>query len=278
MIADLLAIDNTGDDSHRFWDNSAFGLLSGLIAYVASLDDEQLSAIVSEKVTTGKSTFALLKQSKANRRRNVSNLIRTLHSDDVVYNLATVLDDIGKYIPQLAYREIASFLQKADKERSGVLSTVNSYLKAFNSEKVLSTLDDSSFLLNDILWDGAPDFHIYLIIPPDKLKSHKALFASLGRDNPLRAITSRFRSIPAKRTLFVLDECAQLGTFPFLESAITLCRGYGLQTWTFWQDLAQLKQLLQNRVGNHDQQLRDSADVWRKQLQCCAAACEFRWR
>jgi type IV secretion system protein VirD4 len=58
----------------------------------------------------------------------------------------------------------------------------------------------------------------------------------------MKAITSR-KVMPRNRTLFVIDECAQLGNFPFLESAITLCRGYGLQTWTFWQDLSQLRQL-----------------------------------
>ncbi|MEI6539066.1 MAG: TraM recognition domain-containing protein [Planctomycetota bacterium] len=34
--------------------------------------------------------------------------------------------------------------------------------------------------------------------------------------------------------MFILDECAQLGTVPLLEQAVTLLRGYGLQVWTFW--------------------------------------------
>ena len=42
-------------------------------------------------------------------------------------------------------------------------------------------------------------------------------------------------------TLFLLDEAAQLGEFPPLRQAITLLRGYGLQTWSFWQDVDQLK-------------------------------------
>jgi type IV secretion system protein VirD4 len=41
----------------------------------------------------------------------------------------------------------------------------------------------------------------------------------------------------------MLDEAAQLGHFPPLRKAITLLRGYGLQTWSFWQDLSQLKRL-----------------------------------
>jgi type IV secretion system protein VirD4 len=42
-------------------------------------------------------------------------------------------------------------------------------------------------------------------------------------------------------TLFLVDESARLGHFPLLEAAVTLCRGYGLRVWTFWQDLQQLR-------------------------------------
>ena len=246
MLADLLSLDNVGKGMDRFWHNSAYGLLSGVISYVASLDDVNLkpktqnpSTSEDSKDDKPKGNATALAINKAGSRLTFSSLMKTLHSDDVVYNLAVVLDTIGKHIPPSAYREIASFLQKADKERSGVLSTANSYLKAFHSERVLETMDDSSFPLNDIVL-GKP-ISIFLIIPPDKLNSHKALLR-IWIGVIMKAITSR-KVIPSSRTLFVIDECAQLGTFPFLESAITLCRGYGLQTWTFWQDLAQLKKL-----------------------------------
>jgi type IV secretion system protein VirD4 len=56
----------------------------------------------------------------------------------------------------------------------------------------------------------------------------------------------RRTTMPRQRTLFLLDECAQLGSLPALRQAITLLRGSGLQTWTFWQDLSQLRQLYPN--------------------------------
>ena len=46
-----------------------------------------------------------------------------------------------------------------------------------------------------------------------------------------------------KPTLFMLDEAAQLGTLKQLRRAITLLRGYGVRTWSFWQDLSQLQTL-----------------------------------
>lgn len=242
MLAELLSLGNVSSGSDSFWHNSAYGLLSGVIAYIASLDDKHMISTGNEdtNVVDGKNvTNSVIRKNTDGSRRIFSNLMRTLHSDDVIYNLAVVLETLGKSIPHLAYSEISSFLQRADKERSGVLSTAVSYLKAFNSEKVLGTLDKSSFMLTDIML-GRP-ISVYLIIPPDKLASHKALLR-IWVGSIMSAITSR-RVIPKDRTLFVIDECAQLGSFPFLESAITLCRGYGLQTWTFWQDLAQLKKL-----------------------------------
>jgi type IV secretion system protein VirD4 len=41
----------------------------------------------------------------------------------------------------------------------------------------------------------------------------------------------------------MIDEAAQLGRFSLLEESITLLRGYGMRTWTFWQDLAQIESL-----------------------------------
>ena len=52
----------------------------------------------------------------------------------------------------------------------------------------------------------------------------------------------RRRVGPALPTLLMLDEAAQLGEFAPLQTAITLLRGYGVQTWSLWQDPAQLKQ------------------------------------
>ncbi|KAM3722737.1 Receptor expression-enhancing protein [Dirofilaria immitis] len=52
-----------------------------------------------------------------------------MRSSDVVYNLAVVLDTMGKVIHPVAYMNISAFLQRADEERSGVVSTMNSSLE-----------------------------------------------------------------------------------------------------------------------------------------------------
>ena len=73
------------------------------------------------------------------------------------------------------------------------------------------------------------------------LESHSRLLRLwLGA---LMSCITRRRARPRHATLFVLDEAAQLGELPHLRQAITLLRGYGLQTWSFWQDASQLQML-----------------------------------
>ena len=76
------------------------------------------------------------------------------------------------------------------------------------------------------------------------LESHAALLR-VWINALLKAIMKRRHRVE-KSTLMLLDKAAQLGAFPPLRQAITLMRGYGLQTWSFWQDLSQLKQAYPN--------------------------------
>lgn len=82
---------------------------------------------------------------------------------------------------------------------------------------------------------------IYIVMPPHMLLSHGRLLR-LWVGSLMTAIMRR-RARPPLATLFVLDEAAQLGTFNELRQAVTLLRGYGLQTWSFWQDASQLQNL-----------------------------------
>jgi type IV secretion system protein VirD4 len=82
---------------------------------------------------------------------------------------------------------------------------------------------------------------IYLILPPDKLDSHGRILR-MWIGCLMEQIAQRRFQVP-KPTLFILDEAAQLGTLQQLRRAITLMRGYGLRTWSFWQDLSQLQSL-----------------------------------
>ena len=242
MLAELLAMDNKGGEE-PFWDLSACGLLSGLIADTAvrvPRENRHLDTVRQYLMSDITQEEELQEGDRYNLRfpkNQFSHL--TAKPPTSVLNMIKRLDTYGVEMNRMAYDEISSFVAMPDKTLGSVLASAQSFIKAFLSERVVRTLRDSSFSLSDIV-SGKP-ISIYLIIPPDKLQSHRALL-KLWVGTLLKAITSR-KQIPHQRTLFFLDECAQLGSFPFLETVITLCRGYGLQAWSFWQDIGQIRQL-----------------------------------
>lgn len=122
---------------------------------------------------------------------------------------------------------------------AGIFSFALDGLSFLRGADVGSATARSSFELSDIT-EGAPTT-VFLVLPPDKLESHRKLLR-LWVGTLLGAI-SRRRRRPERATLLLLDEAAQLGTLPHLRQAMTLMRGYGLQVWSFWQGRDQIEAL-----------------------------------
>ena len=124
----------------------------------------------------------------------------------------------------------------------GILSFAQSIISVVKTGAIEASLRSTSFDLNGVV-AGAP-LSIYLVLPPHMLSSHGRLLR-LWVQSLMTLISSR-NSRPPQSTLFILDEAAQLGTFDALRTAVTLMRGYGVQTWSFWQDSSQLVTLYPN--------------------------------
>ncbi len=198
--------------SEPFWDIWGRSLLSGVIAYVAEHEPEE--------------------------NRHFGRVREILKNDDVVFNLAALLDKTPN-LAGIARTEISAFVQLVDQTRSGVLATAQSYTEVVNSEPARKTLSRTSLDL-DAVESGAP-MTIYLVIPPDKLASHGPLLR-LWIGSLLKTVMNR-PARPERDTLFVIDECGQLGQLEHLRVAMTLLRGYGLKVWAFFQDMSQMRRL-----------------------------------
>ena len=122
---------------------------------------------------------------------------------------------------------------------ASILSTAQSHTDFLRSSGAQQTLGQSTIDL-DAITRGDP-LSIFIVVPPEKLESHGKLLR-LWIGAMMSAITRRSQR-PDLPTLFILDEAAQLGALKQLRQAITLLRGYGLRTWSFWQDLSQLKMM-----------------------------------
>jgi len=124
----------------------------------------------------------------------------------------------------------------------GIISFSQEMVDFLRGDQIQASVASTSFDLEDVT-KGAP-LSIYLVLPPHMLESHSRLLRLWL--TALFACVTRRRARPPHATLFILDEAAQLGELSHLRQAITLLRGYGMQTWSFWQDPSQLQMIYAN--------------------------------
>ncbi len=216
MLAELVMLEKSSPRD-PFWDNWASTVISGMAIYLATSPASEDPA-----------------------KRSFGAMRDMIYNNDSVYGMAKLLDEQGSTMDKEAYQEIGAFLSiSADNTRSGVLATVQQYLRLFGSPTVRKALELTTFDLEQIVKGG--ELTIYIIIPPNKLNSHRALFRLWV--GSLLALVAHRTTLPPMNTLFLIDEAAQLGHLSLLQQAKTLLRGYGLQAWSFWQDISQIKKL-----------------------------------
>ncbi len=136
----------------------------------------------------------------------------------------------------LVARGAARLLQKAEKERSGVLSTAQSHTHFLDSPRMAEVLGRSTVNLAALKREAAS---VYLILPTERMDGY-ARWLRLMIACALLAMT-RTRGQPAARVLFLLDEFAHLGRMAPVQQGIGLAGGFGVTFWLIVQDLSQLR-------------------------------------
>ena len=211
MVDDVQKICNLLLPEQEFWQNEARSLLLGVILYLCAVPE---------------------------KTRSLGEVVRTMRSDDVVYNLAVVLDTIGKRIHPVAYMNIAAFLQKADKERSGVVSTMNSSLELWANPLIDTATASSDF---DIQQMKREKTTVYVGVSPDNLQRLEPLLKVFYQ----QATDFLTRKMPTKDepygVLFMMDEFPSLGEMPQFQTGIAYFRGYRVKLFVICQDTQQLK-------------------------------------
>jgi len=206
-LADQLVVRSGG--SEPYWDDAAANLVQGLILHVAALPDEL-------------------------RHIGTVRAFLTLPEDEFLLLLAQMSTSTVGF--SVVARCANTFMSKAEKDRSGVLSGALRHTAFLDDPRIVSALAASDFRLSDL---KAKPMTVYLVMPPDRLKTYRGFvrgFFGLA----LSAIT-RTQAQPPHKVLFMLDEFAQLGHMTQIEDGISLVSGYGAAFWLFVQDLSQLK-------------------------------------
>jgi type IV secretion system protein VirD4 len=210
LLADMLVVPDGKMREEAFWHEEARALLAGLALYVASHAPPELRTLphMRSLLTLPPEPFGLL-------------------LDDMLES-----DQVGGLVSRAAAR----VMQKADRERSGVISSAQSYTHFLDSPRMATVLGHSSFALADLKRERVT---LYLVLPPDRMDTYRAWLRLMTACSML-AMT-RTPGPPRERVLFLLDEFANLGRMRPVERDISLAAGYGASFWLLLQDLAQLK-------------------------------------
>lgn len=211
MVDDVQKICNFLLPEQEFWQNEARALLTGIMLYLVAAPDKPAT---------------------------LGEVVRTLRNDDVVYNLAVVLDTLGKIIHPVAYMNIASYLQKPDKERGSVTSTANSSLELWANPLIDTTTATSDFNLHHL---KVNPHTIYVGLTPDNISRLKPLM-NMFYQQAAAFFTAKMPQPHEKYgVLMLMDEFPTLGKMEQFQAGIAYFRGYKVRLFLIIQDTEQLK-------------------------------------
>jgi type IV secretion system protein VirD4 len=212
MVDDVQKIANLIMKEKEFWTNEARTLFVGVALYLVAVPD---------------------------RIKSFGEITRTIRSDDVTYHLSVVLDTMGKIIHPVAYMNLAAFLQKADKERSGVVSTMNASLELWANPLIDTATATSDFNFQNFKKEKTT---VYVGLTPDNIARLEPLMQVFYQ----QATDFMTRKIPDPKeepygVMFVMDEFPTLGKMEQFKNGIAYFRGYRVRLFLIIQDTEQLK-------------------------------------
>jgi type IV secretion system protein VirD4 len=210
MLADMIVLPAGREGEQAFWNEEARGVLTGLILHVAASAPPDLRTLTHMRT------------------------LLTLPPE----GFAELLDEMqgSSAAGGLVARTAARLLQKAEKERSGVISTAQSHTHFLDSPRMAQVLGRSTVDLSVLKREAVS---VYLILPTERIDAY-ARWLRLMIGCALLAV-ARTRGQPKERVLFLLDEFAHLGRMPPVQRHIGLAGGFGVTFWLIVQDLSQLR-------------------------------------
>jgi type IV secretion system protein VirD4 len=210
MLADMLVLPEGKEGDQAFWNEEARGVLTGLILHVAAHAPPELRSLthVRTLLTLAPEPFAAL--------------LSTMKESDAAGGLVA--------------RAATRLLQKADRERSGVISTAQSHTHFLDSPRMRRVLSCSTFDFADLKRDR---ISVFLILPSDRIDGYSRWLRLMIACGLLA--TTRTVGQPKDRILFLLDEFGHLRRMHPVQRDIGLAGGYGVRFWIILQDLSQLK-------------------------------------
>lgn len=248
----LLDPDGKGASDH--WVQSGMGFLTGVIlwiCYTKRLNNEiaTLSDIISFLTRADKPFEEILTEDM----KGEDKVIETDNGDEVISfahinpedTILKELYNCDGVIHPIVASAAAEMLNKADKERAGVLSTTIVRLNIYRDPILAKNTSKSDFKITDLMNYETP-VTLYLVIQPADLTRLISLIRII-----ITLITTKllppmeFRNGEKvggnkHRLLLLLDEFPALGRLDNLEAAFAFIAGYGIKAFIIVQSVNQL--------------------------------------
>lgn len=203
-----------------FWVNEARALVTGLMLYLYA---------------------------DTNKQKSLGETLRMIRSEDLAYSLAVVLDTLGGTIHPVSYMNLSAFLNKADKERSGVCSTASSALELWSNPFVDTATSKSHFNIGKFRREA---YTLYVGISPNNIERLRPLLQIFYQ----QAGTIFTQKMPTKEekigVMMLLDEFPTLGEMNEIKVGIAYYRGYKVKVFLIVQDTDQLKDIYKDAGMN----------------------------
>ncbi|HSQ97849.1 MAG TPA: type IV secretory system conjugative DNA transfer family protein [Rickettsiales bacterium] len=221
QVDDVMKITKFLLPKEEFWTNEGRALTTGIMLALLALDD---------------------------RPTSMGEVLRTLRSDDVSYNIAVILDTKGEQIHPTGYMNLASYLQKPDKERGSVTSTAASALDLWANPLVDAATMKSDFNIGTF---RVTPTSLFVGISPSNVTRLQPLL-QIFYQQCASIFTKR---LPDKkkekcRVMMLLDEFPTLGKMEEIKSGIAYYRGYWVKLFLITQDTEQLKAIYETSGMN----------------------------
>jgi len=215
-IADILVDPEGSLERRNHWEKTGHSLLVGVILHVLYAEpDKTLSGCARFLSDPGRPFAATLRA-----------MMETPHLGP---------DGVHPIVAQAA-REL---LNKADNERSGVLSTAMSFLSLYRDPVIASVTSCTDWTVEDLVAADRP-VSLYLVVPPSDLSRTKPLMR-LILNQIGRRLTESLPDRSRRKLLLMLDEFPALGRLDFFESALAFMAGYGIRSYLIAQSLNQIE-------------------------------------
>lgn len=223
-IADILVDPDGARPARDHWEKTAHALLTGAILHVLYAErDKSLSGVAR-----------FLADPDRPMAETLQVMIMTNHSGT---------EDLPRAHPVIASiaREL---LNKAENERSGVISTAMSFLSLYRDPVIAAATARSDWRIADLRQSARP-VSLYLVVPPSDLSRTRPLIR-LVLNQIVRRLTEQLewssREGEGRQLLLMLDEFPALGRLPFFEGALAFLAGYGIRAFLIAQSLNQIDQ------------------------------------